>query len=240
MGLAQVSGRLGLSTVCIRPMSGPPRCSMRQLGGQHIDQPDVRRRAEQFAGLGHQRGGDGTVEVCLTTLLPGENAAAFKKLYRDVIKEIAPAGPLEEDIAATLTRLLWRKQNLAIFRTAELARDHYRAICEEHFGKRNSTFSLGLTPPAPNAAEAAEAQAREELGDTYELADIGDIVTVDQLLEDLSVEERLDAMIDKCLKRLLVVKGVKSLALTQSASLAPAQKSFAQKCLPRVPSPGMA
>jgi hypothetical protein len=79
----------------------------------------------------------------------------------------------------------------------------------------------------PEAAEAAEAQAREELGDTYELANMGHVATVDQMLKDLSVEERLDAVIDKCLKRLLFLRGIKSLALTQSASPPPAQASSA-------------
>ena len=59
---------------------------------------------------------------------------------------------------------------------------------------------LGFTPVDPEAPETAEAQAREELGDTYELANMGDVATVDQMLRDLSVEQRLDAVIDKCLK----------------------------------------
>ena len=44
-------------------------------------------------------------------------------------------------------------------------------------------------------------QAREELGDTYELVELGETATVDRLLQDLVIEERL-AMIDRCVKRL--------------------------------------
>jgi hypothetical protein len=53
------------------------------------------------------------------------------------------------------------------------------------------------------AMEAADDQARKELGANYPLVEIGEAATVDRLLQDLAVEERLDAMIDKCLKRLL-------------------------------------
>jgi hypothetical protein len=49
--------------------------------------------------------------------------------------------------------------------------------------------------------EAAEDQARKELGERYALVEIGETATMDRLLQDLAVEERLDAMIDKCLKR---------------------------------------
>ena len=58
---------------------------------------------------------------------------------------------------------------------------------------------------------AAQAQAREELGDTFDLIEVGKKTTFDGLMEDLTVEERLDAIVDKCLKRLLMLKGVKSL-----------------------------
>jgi hypothetical protein len=57
-----------------------------------------------------------------TTILPGESAAEFEKQHRKLIAELTPNGALEEDIVATMARLLWRKQNLATFRIAELAR----------------------------------------------------------------------------------------------------------------------
>ena len=56
------------------------------------------------------------------------------------------------------------------------------------------------------AIRAADDIARNELGDMYELAKMADTVTVACLMEDLAVEERLDAAIDKCLKRLLLVR----------------------------------
>ena len=52
--------------------------------------------------------------------------------------------------------------------------------------------------------EAAEDQARKDLGASYELVEIGETATMDRLLQDLAVVERLDAIVDKCLKRLLL------------------------------------
>jgi hypothetical protein len=38
--------------------------------------------------------------------------------------------------------------------------------------------------------------------------------TIERLMKELELVERLDAIVDKCLKRLLIVRGVKSVALT--------------------------
>ena len=60
-------------------------------------------------------------------------------------------------------------------------------------------------------------QAREELGDQHALIELGQAATIEGLLRDLEVLERLDALIDRSLKRLLMLKGLKSLG--NSASL---------------------
>ena len=56
-----------------------------------------------------------------TTLLPGEDRAAFEKLHRALISEFTPLGASEEDIVETMAHYLWRKKNLETFRIAELA-----------------------------------------------------------------------------------------------------------------------
>jgi hypothetical protein len=66
-----------------------------------------------------------------TTILPGENAAEFEELHKKLIAEWAPNGVLEDDIVATMARLLWRKQNLATFRIAELVRGRCQQITHE-------------------------------------------------------------------------------------------------------------
>jgi hypothetical protein len=49
-------------------------------------------------------------------------------------------------------------------------------------------------------------QARKELGGDFRLVEIGDTATVEGLMRDLEIEERLDALIDKGLKRLLFLR----------------------------------
>ena len=63
-----------------------------------------------------------------TTLLPGEDETAFKKLHGDLIGEFAPTGPLEQDIVETIARLTWRKQNLSTYRVAKWAKNWVSAI----------------------------------------------------------------------------------------------------------------
>jgi hypothetical protein len=180
-----------------------------------------------------------------TTILPGEDSAAFEKLHRELIAEVLPNGALEHDIVATIARLVWRKHNLATFRLAELARKHRDAIRYEHVAavdKKYAPFPSSSDPMLDyldpgravraaertevqaaeriTAVETADRQARKELGEAYELAEIGEPATIDRLLQELGVEDRLDAMIDKCLKRLLFLRGLKSLP-TASPSASP-------------------
>ena len=180
-----------------------------------------------------------------TTILPGEDPTAFEKLHRELIAELLPNGALEHDIVATIARLEWRKQNLATFRLAELARKHRDAIRYEHVAAvdkkyrpfprlSEETRRLAMLEPRIEveaakrseaeaaerkaAFETAERQARKELGGAYELAEIGDAATIDRLLQDLEVEDRLGAMIDKCLKRLFFLRGLKSLPTASSSA----------------------
>ena len=55
-------------------------------------------------------------------------------------------------------------------------------------------------------------QTSEELGDIYQLIEAENAATTDGLMQELTTQERLDAMIDKCMKRLLFLRGFKSMA----------------------------
>jgi hypothetical protein len=66
--------------------------------------------------------------------------------------------------------------------------------------------------------EAAAEEIKKQLGEALQLVELGRVVTIQQLLEDLSVIDRLDSMIDRCIKRLLLVRGVKSLAASSDTS----------------------
>ena len=161
-----------------------------------------------------------------TTLLPGEDPAAFEKLHRDLIAEFKPVGALEEDVVADMARLTWRKQNLATFRIGGLAKKRHRKIAYEKVLRVDYDFSdndfqidhYDIDPAQRRKRyRAAEEQARQELGDIYQLIDIGEPATVKGLMKELEIKERLDSLISKCLKQLLMVRGVKSLSAASSS-----------------------
>jgi hypothetical protein len=61
--------------------------------------------------------------------------------------------------------------------------------------------------------QAEEEKIRREMGDAaFELAGISYVATTGYLMHELSIIDRIDAMIDRCLKRLLLVRGVKSIS----------------------------
>jgi hypothetical protein len=161
-----------------------------------------------------------------TSLLPGEDPDEFENLHKQLIAEFAPAGSLERDIVASLARFVWRKQNLSIYRLAGLAKQRIGAIHRELVPQiDHSVVTVTLdtrNPQKVKAAEkAADAQAQKELGIFYELATLGEGATVGQLQNELSLIDKLDGMIDRCLKRLLMVRGFKSLC--SGTSTAPSE-----------------
>ncbi len=161
-----------------------------------------------------------------TSILPGEDAAEFEKLHRDLIAEFTPNGVLEDDIVASMAHVLWRKQNLATFRIAELARRRrdqirYEKVPGEKIDYPDLTllFREEVDPAVREAAiRAAEDQARKELGEIYGLVEIGETATIDCLMKELDVRDRLDAMFDKYIKRLLMVRGLKSMSSVSSSA----------------------
>jgi len=161
-----------------------------------------------------------------TTLLPGEDSAAFESFHRALIAEFTPLGALEEEIVAYIARLTWRKQNLQTFRIAELAKERHRKIAYEKVLRVDYDFSdndfqiddYDIDPAQRRKGyRAAEEQARQELGDIYQLIDIGEPATVEGLMKELDIKERLDGLISKCLKQLLMVRGIKSLSAASSS-----------------------
>lgn len=65
--------------------------------------------------------------------------------------------------------------------------------------------------------QAEEEKIRREMGDAaFELARISYVATTGYLMHELSIIDRIDAMIDRCLKRLLLVRGVKSISASVS------------------------
>jgi hypothetical protein len=152
------------------------------------------------------------------TVLPGEDPGGYQKLRQDLFREFAPNGPFEEDIVDTIARLTWRKQNLLTYGMAATAR-RLRADIQSKYDVEPTIPSLANwgDPRTPEQIKDdrrdAEREVKSVLGDPgLELAELGDIVTLDRLFEDLSLIDRNDGMLERCIKRLLMVRGVKSLA----------------------------
>jgi hypothetical protein len=148
-----------------------------------------------------------------TTLLPGEDKAAFDKLHTDLIAEFGPSGPLEEDIVHTMARIVWRKQNLITYRLVEQTNKRYSQI-RERYCPDPWRAVLGVQRDPEQIEQARpdlEKQARKELGDDWKYLSNH---TIENMLDDWTVIERLDAMIERCIKRLLMVRGVKSMSIS--------------------------
>jgi hypothetical protein len=158
------------------------------------------------------------------TLLPGENPAAFDKLHDELIAEFAPIGRFEEDIVASIAHLVWRKQNLSTYRLAEEAKNRISAIEREWIPPSDIADRYEDPEGYRQARQGADEEARAELGATMELVEVGDVATTDYLVDELSVVDRLDSMIDRCLKRLLFVRGLKSISPPASTARPPARK----------------
>jgi hypothetical protein len=141
-----------------------------------------------------------------TTVLPGESRAEFEKLYRNLIAEFAPSGVLEDDIVMTIARLVWRKQNLATLHIAERAQSHHRKIQIE------MNYENDTREDMRQVERAVKSEVQEQLGEAYEFVEIGEAATLGGLLNELQTQERLDAAINRCLKQLLMVRGIKSVA----------------------------
>jgi hypothetical protein len=156
-----------------------------------------------------------------TTILPTESVAEFEKLHKDLISELVPNGALADDIVATITRMVWRKQNFLTFRIAKVARFKYEVIMRREF----SRMLPDQTPPREfqgKVCSEADAEkfkvindvARKELGDdAYKLAKVRETATVDGLMNELEFGERLNATIERGVKRLLFVKGLEAILL---------------------------
>ena len=145
------------------------------------------------------------------TLMPGEDATAYEELHAQLIGELHPCGVLEEETVSSVARLLWRRRNLATLRAAKLAQDRLYELKFEKLNAISGQAGRAEDTEVDAARASAQAQAREELGDIYELIEAENAATTDGLMQELTTQERLDAMIDKCMKRLLFLRGLKSM-----------------------------
>jgi replication initiation and membrane attachment protein DnaB len=169
-----------------------------------------------------------------STLLPGEDPAEFEELHRGLVEEFRPNGRMEEETVASIAHLMWRRQNLAQFEIGQLSNLIVEALKKAPELTKKETDELfsdmEKLAEAKRRAHKAEGDRKNEA--QVELLEISKTVTLNRLMKELDVEERLDAMIDRLIKRLLFVRGVKSMTNMSSAGTAP--PATAQKNLRRI------
>jgi hypothetical protein len=121
-----------------------------------------------------------------------------------------------------IARFVWRKQNLATLRIAGHVRAHLNAV-EQKFQIEYPVFQLfeeeeSVRVKREQGMQIAIEKAKEELGGLYELTQLGEAATFGGLVRELEIQERLDAAINRCLKQLLMVRGVKSITAPPSST----------------------
>lgn len=157
-------------------------------------------------------------------LLPGEDEQAFDGLHKSLVAELAPDGALEEHIVLNLARFVWRRDNLAVLRVAEAANHRIIDLMHQRLHGADEDDAVRT---------AARAKARTALKQVGELLMVE--ASEERLTDEIELRAQLDEMIDKCLKRLLFVRGLKSMSraaaatrLVPGASQAPLQPEDAE------------
>jgi hypothetical protein len=159
------------------------------------------------------------------TLLPQEDEAEHEKHRRDVFDEYKPNGPSEVDTVNELSGLLWRKKHLLIYKLAANARLKRSSFFAHQDYAPPSIPRLGSPEMRYSKEELqdldrkATERAKAELGPCLELVEIGEVATTEYLLGELDIIERINGMIDRCIKRLLMIRGAKSLSESSSNNI---------------------
>jgi hypothetical protein len=146
-----------------------------------------------------------------TTILPGESQVAFAKLFHDLRSDLCPKGAMEEDVIISIARLIWRKQNLKIFSDIQAAREDFLERLDRVLNKAEAEEIASRD--ADRERDLEEIRAGMSRTD-WTLHNSAGELTLDSLCKELEVIDRIDGMIDRCFKRLLLVRGVKSLSVS--------------------------
>ncbi len=163
-------------------------------------------------------------------LLPTENSAKFRKFKKQIFAELGLVGPSEEDIGDKIVCLQWRLKNLFTYELAKRAKQRHRSIYAQFDPPQYEPYMLAPLidpdyhepePPSPEELaarrKAADERAKAELGDAIELVELGDVVTYEFLQKQLAILEQLEGNITRAYKKLLYVRGIKSMSSSTAA-----------------------
>ncbi len=137
-----------------------------------------------------------------TAILPGEDQQEFEKLHSALVEEWMPAGATEEDAVLSIAKAVWRKRRVQRFLEVQLWLDPLDPSYRPSF--RDYREVHGLEPSTePEQITALRRSAETVSGELFK--------------QELALDERLDAMIDRALKRLIQTKAMKQM-LRQTGS----------------------
>ena len=161
-------------------------------------------------------------------ILPGEAAQDFEHLKNDLFAEYKPSGISEERVLIAVAKALRQERRLALYQHVQHARaakssserrGNPIAMAESlrQFRIRKGLIAPDEVAPEPKVPAPPQKSAEERIND--ELLELGNLLTLDQLEKELEVEFKLQAKIDRLLKRFFQIKTMKQIAgLTASTA----------------------
>jgi hypothetical protein len=157
-------------------------------------------------------------------LLPTEDPAEFEKFKQEIFDDYKPVGRSEETIVNEIACLQWRLEHLSTYGVAARARQQHAVI----YAKFPSTgwpippLLTGYEEPETLSPEELETlrksvakEARTKLGPAIKLVEIGGVATIEHLEKELGIRERLHGYVVRLEKRLLILRGIKSIPPSQ-------------------------
>jgi hypothetical protein len=164
-------------------------------------------------------------------VLPGEDPREFERLHQSLIDEWEPSGPTEHDAVLSIAKCLWRKSRLTVYAQAEVRKhlavdfnDPLQAAWDAYDEQSRKAAQLPLSDELKRALkleskDRAKQQIKQQLAEFDEQQ-----VTPESLVKEIELEGRLDARIDRLVKRLFQLKaGKQMLGLGSRSHDAPSQ-----------------
>jgi hypothetical protein len=145
-------------------------------------------------------------------VLPGESAHVFKRLHQSLIDELEPSGPTECDAVLSLAKCMWRKSRLAIY--ALIAEPRTKADFVDPLQPAIDAYAAAAKDnPQPTPPEwlVMVKDLSADRDQNLQLGKLGEQITPEKLIEEIELASRLDARIDRLLKRLFQLKAAKQM-----------------------------
>jgi hypothetical protein len=175
-----------------------------------------------------------------TVLFPWEDADEFDDLHRSLQEEWEPSGALEEDAVYTILTCIWRKHRIRDKRNldtlAALQKQDLKELSEKPLPffdtkQEKTMYALKHMPRSDGRPryDGAFSQLVGFSSSLYGRLDgqflelsigmLGGELSTDRILEDLTLEERLDAMVDRAMRRLAQMKFMKQISASSERQL---------------------